>query len=81
MSFIQDELKDTSLIRAKFEQKRNNSNLMVPSQKVDMLIENALFEELQQNPMRARRLYEQLDQEIAPGLVKANIARINFEKR
>lgn len=54
---------------------------MAPSQKVDMLIENALFEELQQNPMRARRLYEQLDQEIAPGLVKANIARINFEKR
>jgi hypothetical protein len=81
MSFIQDELKDTSLIRAKFEQKRNDSNLMAPSQKVDMLIENALFEELQQNPMRARRLYEQLDQEIAPGLVKANIARINFEKR
>ena len=47
MSFIQDELKDTSLVRAKFEQKRNDSGLMGPQQKVDMMIENALFEELQ----------------------------------
>ena len=81
MTFIQDDLKDIQLVRAKFEQKRNESALMTPSQKVDLLIENALFEELQQNAMRARKLYEQLDQDIAPGLIKATVARINFEKR
>lgn len=61
MSFIQDTLKDASLVRAKFEQKLNDSQLLSPAQKVDILIENAVFEELQQNYLRARRLYEQLD--------------------
>ena len=45
------------------------------------MIENALFEELQSNIPRARKIYELLDQEIAPGFVKSQIARINFEKR
>lgn len=49
MSFIQDTLKDASLVRAKFEQKLNDSKLLSPAQKVDILIENAIFEELQQN--------------------------------
>lgn len=31
--------------------------------------------------MRARKIYEQLDTELAPGLVKVALARINFEKR
>ena len=45
------------------------------------MIENALFEELQSNIPRARKIYELLDQEIAPGFVKSQIARIIFEKR
>jgi len=45
------------------------------------LIENAKFEEVNGNSPRARKIYEQLDTEIAPGLVKAQLARINFEKR
>lgn len=36
---------------------------------------------MQSNIPRARKIFEQLDTEIAPGLVKASIARINFEKR
>lgn len=46
-----------------------------------MLLGSALFEEMQQNSPRARKIYEQLDQEIAPGLVQSSLARINFEKR
>ena len=79
--FIQNKLNDNSLMRAKFEQKLNNSKLLPKVQQVDILIENALFEESNQNIPRARKLFEQLDQEIAPGLVKAIIAHINFEKR
>lgn len=48
--------------------------------KIDILIHTAQFEELQHNSLRARKIYEQLE-EIAPGLIKATIARINFEKR
>jgi len=79
-TFIQDHLKDASLVRAKFEQKLKYPLLPVKDQ-VNLLIENAIFEEMQSNSLRARKIYEQLDQEIAPGLIRATIARINFEKR
>ena len=49
--------------------------------KIDILIENAIFEEEQQNAPKARKIFEQLEQDIAPGLVKATMGRINFEKR
>ena len=57
------------------------SELLTPKSKVDILIEHALFEEMRQNSLRAGKIFEQLDLEIAPGLVRAAIARINFEKR
>lgn len=79
--FIQDKLKDVSLMRAKFEQKLVNSKLMAVKDKIEIFLEYAMFEEIQQNIPRARKLFEQLDEEIAPGLVKATINRINFEKR
>ena len=45
------------------------------------MIENALYEESQHNIPRARKILEQLDSEIAPGLVEARFALIQFEKR
>lgn len=45
------------------------------------MIENCLFEEIQLNPQRSRKIFEQLTQDIAPGLIKSSIAYINFEKR
>lgn len=80
-AFILDHLKDASLVRAKFEQKLTYAGLLSAKNQVDLLIESAIFEEMQSNSLRARRIYEQLDQEIGPGLIRATIARINFEKR
>lgn len=79
--FIQEKLKDVSLMRAKFEQKLANSKLMAVKDKIEIFLEHAMFEEIQSNVMRAGKLFQQLDEEIAPGLVKATINRINFEKR
>lgn len=45
------------------------------------MIENALFEEDQQQIVKARKVYEQLQNEIAPDYIKSLIAFINFEKR
>lgn len=56
--FIQDHLKDASLVRAKFEQKLKYSDLLSAKNKVDILIENATFEEMQSNSLRARKIYE-----------------------
>lgn len=60
-NFIQDHLKDPSLVRAKFDQKLKNSDLLSARSKVDILIENAAFEEIQSNSSRARKLFEQLE--------------------
>lgn len=67
-------------MRAKFEQKLNQPLLSVHN-RIDVLIGSAMFEEQQSNSPRARKIYEQLDIDIAPGLVKATMARIHFEKR
>lgn len=79
--FIQEKLKNVTTMRAKFEQRLSNSRLMAVKDKIEIFLEQAMFEEIQSNTMRARKLFEQLDEEIAPGLVKATINRINFEKR
>jgi len=55
-------LKDVSLARAKYEQRLNNAQLLRAGLKIDLLIENAKFEELQANSLRARKIYEQLDE-------------------
>lgn len=81
VTFIQEHLKDTSLVRAKYEQRLRYSKTLPPKVRVELVVENGLYEEGQGNVARARKLFEQLDQEIAPGLVQAAYARINFEKR
>jgi hypothetical protein len=45
------------------------------------MIENALFEEEQQQYIKARKIYEQIQNELAPDYIKSLIAFINFEKR
>ena len=45
------------------------------------MLENAKFEEIVANPQKARKIYEKLTIDIAPGLIKAMLERINFEKR
>ena len=47
---------------------------------VEELLVKAQEEEINKNPAEARKTFESID-EIAPGLVKASLARINFEKR
>ena len=74
-------MKDVSLARALFDQKLTHSVSLSASAKIHILLENANFEELQSNIPRARKIHEQLEQEIAPGLIKVEVARINFEKR
>ena len=81
MNFIQEKLNDVTTAKAKYEQKLKDAHVLKTESQIDLLIENALFEEILGNHPRARKIYEQLDQDIAPGLIKASIARINFEKR
>ena len=57
-TFILDHLKDASLVRAKFEQKLTYAGLLSAKNQVDLLIESAIFEEMQSNSLRARRIYE-----------------------
>ena len=45
------------------------------------MIENALFEEDQQQINKARKIYENIQNEVAPDYLKSLIAFINFEKR
>ena len=45
------------------------------------MIENALFEEDQKQAAKARKIYEQIQSEIAPDYIKNLIMFINFEKR
>ena len=58
MSFIQDHLKDNTLVRAKYEQKLKHSKCMPARNKVELLIENGNYEEMQNNLPRARKIFE-----------------------
>merc|ERR1719158_1482630 len=64
-----------------FEQKLKHSNQLPPKDRVKLLVENGLYEEQQANVPRARKIFEQLETEVAPGLLQAIMARIDFEKR
>ena len=46
-----------------------------------MMVENALFEEEQNQGKKAEKIYDSLTTEVAPGHIKSIIAYINFEKR
>ena len=66
-----------------FESKLTNEDaqFLTAGNKIDVMLENARFEEIDGNPLRARKIYEQLENEICPGYIKSALARINFEKR
>lgn len=69
--------------RILFETKLNDKDAQFLSnaEKIDILLENARFEEITNNSLKARKIHEQLCTEIAPGLIKTILERINFEKR
>ena len=81
INFIQHTLKDPSLARAKFEARRASTSSLQVSDLVELMIENAMFEEEQQQMPKARLLYENLTNEVAPGHIKAILAFISFERR
>ena len=79
--FIEKNLKDPQLVRAKFE---NRLKILALSNKVEtleLLMEQALFEEEQNQIQKARKIHENIQSEIAPDCIKTLIAFINFEKR
>lgn len=69
IKFLQEHIKDTTLVRAMYEQKFKHSKRMTPKDRVKLLIENGLYEEKQGNIPRARKIFESLETEIAPGLI------------
>ena len=81
ITFIQHTLKDVSLARAKFESRRASTSSLNMGDLVELMIENAMFEEEQQQLPKARLLYENLTNDVAPGHVKAMLAFVSFERR
>ncbi len=78
LRFLDQHMKDPTLVRAKLEMRLKHCDRR---EVVDVMLENAAFEEEQVQFQKARRIYEQINKEIAPELVKSNILYINFEKR
>ncbi len=78
IQFIEKDLKDVTLVRAKFENRLKHCD---KQDTVDIMLENAIFEEEQLQVQKARKIYEQLQNEIAPDYVKSLLMYINFEKR
>lgn len=71
-------MKDVTLVRAKFENRLKHCD---KQETVDIMLENALFEEEQAQIQKARKIYEQLQNEVAPDYIKSLVMYINFEKR
>ena len=78
VQFIEKYLKDPQLVRAKFENKLRHCSKY---ETIDIMIENALFEEEQLQIQKSRKIFETLQNEIAPDYIKSLVAFINFEKR
>ena len=81
VSFIQRQLKDVSLARAKFEMRKASVGAYRVGDLCELTIENAMFEEEQGNLQKARSLYDTLVTEVAPGHIKSVLAFISFERR
>jgi len=81
VNFIQRRLKDVTLARAKFENRKASIGAYNTSDIVELTIENAMFEEEQSNVQKARNLYENLVSEVAPGHIKSVLAFVAFERR
>jgi len=78
VQFLDRKLKDPTLVRAKYELRLKHAE---KHEKIEVLIEEALFEEDQGQVQKARKLFERLQSEIAPDYLKSLLAFINFEKR
>jgi hypothetical protein len=76
--FIETTLKDPTLVRAKYEMRLKHCD---KTEVIDVMLENALFEEEQAQIHKARKIYEQINNEIAPDYIKSSVMQINFEKR
>lgn len=74
---------DISLARQKFEQKRSSlqSREENGSDLVQLMLAYALFEEAQNQVAKARKIYENVTQVSAQGLLNAQLAFIAFEMR
>jgi hypothetical protein len=80
VQFLEKTLRDPQLVRAKFENRiAHNGGGKV--EVLELMLAQALFEEEQAQIQKARKIYENLQGEIAPDCVKSLMAFINFEKR
>ena len=70
-----------TLARAKFENRKASIGAYNTGDLVELIIENAMFEEEQSNIQKARNLYENLVAEVAPGHIKSVLAFVAFERR
>jgi hypothetical protein len=60
VDFIQRTLKDTASVRAKFEARKSSIGAYSHSDIVELMLENALFEEEQSQVQKSRKIYETL---------------------
>lgn len=81
VSFIQHSIKDIALVRAKFESRRTSLSADRVDDLVELMLENALFEEEQNQVQKTRKIYETIVNEIAPGHIKSIMASVGFERR
>ena len=65
-------------MRAKFESRRASTNSQNIGDLVELMIEQAMFEEEQQQMPKARQLLENLTNEVAPGHIKATLAFTSY---
>jgi hypothetical protein len=79
--FIEKTMKDPQLVRAKYENRIKMSSGASKYEMLEIMMEQALFEEEQSQIQKARKIYDTLVNEIAPDLIKTIVAFINFEKR
>jgi hypothetical protein len=79
--FLEKTLRDPQLVRAKFENRIRTSSAGNKYETLELMLEQALFEEEQNQIQKARKVYENLQSEIAPDCLKTLMAYVSFEKR
>lgn len=81
MRFLEKNLRDPQLVRAKFENRIRTSSAGNKYETLELMLEQALFEEEQNQIQKARKVYENLQSEITPDCLKTLMAYVSFEKR
>jgi adenylate cyclase class IV len=69
------------MVRAKFENRIRLSASTNKFETLELMLEQALFEEEQNQIQKARKVYENLQSEISPDCLKTLMAQLSFEKR